>query len=266
MKKIILIFTSALLITSCEEKEPITEEIVNIEEIAAEIPEEDLFEYQALTVMYIGDFGGSDIRIIVNYVSKTNAIGYNIHRGLQRNLSGRVTRNGDSIIVALAEPGDHKFDGVFELLFIGDDFEPKGTWISNSGEIPEQRFSLKKMDSSETEYPDMDTKITVANLHHFFSDANDTLGEYSFKSDGLVIFSYYPGGYNYNYSGLEESEQPQQMKTIQGSWSLKGNKVRVSWEKNIVLAKPQMEYKIIQEEYEVQLEWPDNSIYMRMYP
>lgn len=263
-----LVFASIALITaSCSDTEPITEEVVDIEGIVAEIPEEDLFEYDALSGMYIGDFGGSDIRIIVSYVSQTNAVGYNIHRGLQRNLSGRVSRSSDSVTVALAEPGDHKFDGVFELVFIGDDPEPKGTWISNSGKIPEKSFSLKKMDASESDYPDGGTKISESNLHQFFSDASDTLGEYSFKSDGLVIFSYYPGGYSYEYGGDEnENGAKQQLKSIQGSWSLSGNKVTVSWEKNAVLAKSQMVYTIHQEEYEAQLRYKDNPIYMRMYP
>jgi hypothetical protein len=263
MKYFIAFISSSLFLASCGEKEPITEDVVEFEGVAAEIPEEDLFDYEALAGMYTGDFGGSDIRIIVNYVSKTNAIGYNILRGLQRNISGRVTRSGDSVVVALAEPGDHKFDGVFELLFIGNDPEPKGTWISNSGKIDEQKFSLKKMEAEESGYPDGDTKISESNLHNFFSDAGDTIGDYSFKSDGLVIFSYYPGGYSY---GHEEKQSQQQMKTIQGSWSMAGKKVTISWEKNSIFPKPQMVYTINQGEYEAQLEWPNNPIYMRMYP
>ncbi|MFT5860778.1 MAG: hypothetical protein ACI865_002892 [Flavobacteriaceae bacterium] len=267
MTQFLVFASAALIIVSCGDTEPITEEVVAIEGVVAEIPEEDLFEYDALAGMYIGDFGGSDIRIIVSYVSQTNAVGYNIHRGLQRNLSGRVSRNGDSAVVALAEPGDHKFDGVFELVFIGDDPEPKGTWISNSGKIPEQSFNLKKMDASEAGYPEDGTKISESNLHQFFSDASDTLGEYSFKSDGLVIFSYYPGGYSYEFDEEENGNSVnQQLTSIQGSWSLSGNKVTVSWEKNAILAQSQMVYTINQEEYEAQLLYKDNPIYMRMYP
>ena len=69
---------------SCEDKTIIQEEI-KINKIEAEIPQEDNFHYDTLQGMYIGDFGGSDIRLIINYVSNKNAIGYNIHKGLQRN-------------------------------------------------------------------------------------------------------------------------------------------------------------------------------------
>ena len=90
------------------------------------------------------------------------------------------------------------------------------------------------MEAGESRYPDGDTKISESNLHNFFSDAGDTIGDYSFKSDGLVIFSYYPGGYSY---GHEEKQSQQQMKTIQGSWSMAGKKVTISWEKNSIFPK-----------------------------
>jgi hypothetical protein len=264
MTRFLLFGIGVFLFCSCEDAVPTVKDVVEIEGINAEIPDEDIFDYDTLKGMYSGDFGGSDIRIIISYVSKTNAVGYNIHRGLQRNLSGKVTRSGDSVTVALAEPGDHKFDGVFELLFIGENSEPKGSWKSNSGKLPEQNFSLKKMKIGKNEYMDTDTEITSSNLHNFFGDASDTLGDYSFQNDGLVIFSYYPGGYS--YADEEEGSRAQQMKKIQGSWSMKGKLVTVAWEKNAVFPKSKMTYKIKQGEYEAQLDWPNNAIYMRMYP
>lgn len=255
-------------LTSCQNPEPTTKDVVEIEGINAEIPEEDLFNYDTLQGMYVGDFGGSDIRIILNYASKTNAVGYNIHKGLQRNLSGKVTRSGDSVTVFMAEPGDHEFDGVFELLFIGEGSEPQGTWKSNSGIISPKEFKLKKTETSKSRNWDEDEKITMQNLHHYFEDAADTLGEYSFKSDGLVVFSYYPGGY---WTGGYEKEddiarQKKQMKEILGTWTMEGNNVIVAWAPNKVLPQGKMTYAIKQGEYEAQLLWKDNPIYMRMYP
>ena len=95
MKRIIYSCLILLLIASCKEKEA-PKEVLTINNIPAEIPETDKFDYDTLKGMYTGDFGGSDIRIILNYVSQNNAIGYNIHKGLQRNLSGNVSRSGDS--------------------------------------------------------------------------------------------------------------------------------------------------------------------------
>lgn len=253
------------LFSACQEPETITTELVEIEGVEADIPDADLFNYDTLQGMYFGNFGGSDIRIILNYASKTNAVGYNIHKGLQRNLSGKVTRSGDSVTVYMAEPGDHEFDGVFELLFIGEGSEPQGTWKSNSGIISPKSFKLKKVEASKSH--DWDEKISMENLHQFFSDATDTLGDYSFKSDGLVVFSYYPGGYwTENEDEDEAARSKKQMKEIQGTWSMEGDFVTVAWAPNKILPKGIMRYKVEQGDYEAQLTWKDNPIYMRMYP
>lgn len=267
MLRYLTLLLGIALLSSCQEAEPITTDLIEIEGVDADIPDADLFNYDSLQGMYFGNFGGSDIRIILNYVSKTNVVGYNIHKGLQRNLSGKVTRSGDSITVYMAEPGDHEFDGVFELLFVGEESEPQGTWKSNSGIISPKEFKLKKVETSKSRNWDETEKISMENLHQFFSDATDTLGDYSFKSDGLVVFSYYPGGY---WTEDEEEDEvarsKKQMKEIQGTWSMEGDYVNIAWAPNKILPKSNMRYEVIQEEYEARLEWKDNPIYMHMYP
>lgn len=264
MLRFALLLSVIACLSACNSPESDSKDSVEVEEIAAEIPEEDLFNYDGLKGMYMGDFGGSDIRIILNYVSKNNVVGYNIHKGLQRNLSGKVERSGDSVKVYMAEPGDHEFDGVFELVFIGEDAEPSGEWTSNSGIISAKSFTLKRVKADEKVEWSENPTITFENLHYHFSDAYDTLGEYSFKKDGLVIFSYYPGGYWSNDSEVERSKS--QMKQIQGTWSMKGDVVTVAWEPNRILPKGQMSYKVQQGEYEASLFWEGNPIYMRVYP
>lgn len=268
MFRYLTLIVGIALFTACQESEPITKDVVEIEGITADIPDADLFNYDTLQGMYVGNFGGSDIRIILNYVSKTNAVGYNIHKGLQRNLSGKVTRSGDSITVFMAEPGDHEFDGVFELLFVGEGSEPQGSWKSNSGIISPKEFKLTRVQTKEGVDWENNEKITMQNLHNYFSEADDSLGEYSFKSDGLVVFSYYEGGY-WGDGSDEENEierSKKQMKQIQGTWSMDVKYVTVAWEPNKVLPKLKMRYEVKQGEYEAELFWKDNSIYMRMYP
>jgi hypothetical protein len=264
MRTYLLLLFGITLFSACQDSTSEGTNLVEIEGIEAEIPEEDRFDYDTLQGMYIGNFGGSDIRIILNYVSQTNAVGYNIHKGLQRNLSGKVTRSGDSVTVFMAEPGDHEFDGVFELLFIGENSEPKGTWKSNSGIISPKEFKLKRIEANKTGNWEEYEKITIENLHQYFGEASDSLGEYSFKSDGLVIFSYYPGGYWEEDD--EAARSKKQMKQIQGTWSMKDNFVTVAWEANRILPKSDMRYEVKQGEYEAELYWKDNPIYMRMYP
>lgn len=265
MRRYFTLLLGIALLSSCGD-DPALKDAVEVEEITAEIPDADLFNYDTLQGMYFGNFGGSDIRIILNYVSKTNAVGYNIHKGLQRNLSGKVTRSGDSITVFMAEPGDHEFDGVFELLFVGEGSEPKGTWKSNSGIISPKEFKLKRVQTKDGIDWENNEKITMENLHNYFGNAMDSLGEYSFKSDGLVVFSYYPGGYwSDDYEQNDAQRNKKQMKQIQGTWSMKDNFVTVAWEPNKILPKLDMRYEVKQGEYEWELYWKDNPIQMGMY-
>lgn len=240
MRFIISICILSITLISCSETVEVKNE-VTIEKIEPTIPPEDNYDYDTLQGMYIGGFGGSDIRIILNYISKKNAIGYNIHKGLQRNITGKVTRSGDSVQLVMTEPGDNEFDGVFTINFIGNDDAPYGTWESNSGEIPKQEFKLKKVIQ-----PDEDDfeEVTITNFSRIFNLVRDTIGNYSFNNDGLVILEYYEGEYNY-----EDLESLDQMKQLKGSWSLKGTHVTINWEPNKIFPNNKLELDIVEHEY-----------------
>lgn len=218
MKRVLPIAIVALTFIGCssnENKEP--EVLVN--RIPAVIPPEDNFYYDTLKGMYMGDFGGSDIRIILNYVSGSNAIGYNIHKGLTRNLSGKVERHGDSILIQMAEPGDHEFDGVFNLVFNGIDKSPTGTWESNSGKISAKNFDLKKVERNKEETDG----LTAYNFSNYFSFLSDSLGNYHFERDGLCRYEYYP---------IVDDQEAEQLVEVNGSWSLTDSIVIIEWQPN----------------------------------
>src|SRR5829696_6629260 len=65
---------------------------------------------------YIGDFKGSPIAITLNYVSDNHASGYNIHKGLTRNVSGTVEASENGLHLVLEEPGNNQYDGKFDLV------------------------------------------------------------------------------------------------------------------------------------------------------
>jgi len=237
------IFYSLCILTitlvSCSEETVVKDE-VTVEKVEPTIHPEDNYDYDTLRGMYIGGFGGSDIRIILNYISKKNVIGYNIHKGLQRNITGKVSRSGDSVQLVLAEPGDNEFDGVFTINFIGIDDQPYGSWESNSGEIPKQEFKLKKIIQST----DRD-EVTVANFADIFYYVRDSIGEYSFNDDGLVILEYYKDQDN------DEDRAMAQMQQLKGSWSLKGEHVTINWEPNDIFPNNilELDVNVIDAEY-----------------
>lgn len=228
------ILSSYLVSCGNPEEEKETEKI----EVAAEIPEEDTFDYDTLQGMYIGDFAGSDIRIILNYVSSKNAIGYNIHKGLQRNINGKVSRSGDSVTMILQEPGDNEYDGTFSLLFIGNDLHPTGIWESFSGKISKKKFKLDKIVFREAKNED---DINDSNFASYFNYLADTVGHYEFHNDGLCLYIYYP---NPDYENHLD-----QLVEIQGTWSLKGRNVTVDWQPNAVFPDRKSLFTVTRSEY-----------------
>lgn len=237
MKSLLLFTVLTIALFSCTEKT--VEQEVKVDKIQPEIPEEDTFPYDTLQGIYIGDFGGSPIRIILNYVSNKNAIGYNIHKGLQRNIMGKVTRSGDSIQLVLSEPGDNKYDGVFTINFTGIDNAPEGEWTANDKKIPGQSFKLKKVIIDEKL---KEGEITMTNFADVFNQMSDTIGEYRFMNDGLVILKYYPDN--------DADWDKQQYKELKGSWELKGKHVIVNWEPSTIFKGDVIEMDIVESEYE----------------
>lgn len=233
-KKIILISILFFTLFSCEQKEP--EEIITINEIKPEIPPVDDFNYDTLKGIYSGDFGGSDIRIVLNYVNQTNAIGYNIHKGLQRNLSGKVEKIGDSIKIILNEPGDNKYDGVFTLNLIGDYQKLTGNWVANDSKYGDKDFVLHK--KVKLEYESF-KKLTADNFSMYIDLLEDTTGTYNLSDDGLCRYDYYPSN-----DGVE------QLVSILGSWTFKNNQLIFDWQPNEYFKNSQTIYNYFYNENE----------------
>ncbi|MFT6245609.1 MAG: hypothetical protein ACJA0U_002706 [Salibacteraceae bacterium] len=249
MRTIFSLCILSIVLFSCSETPKVKEE-VTVNKLEPTIPEEDIYDYDTLQGMYLGGFGGSDIRIILNYISKKNAIGYNIHKGLQRNITGKVSRKGDTVQLVMTEPGDNKFDGVFTINFIGNDDSPYGSWESNSGKIPRQEFKLKKI-ITDTDRGDHDQleDINVSNFANVFYYLTDSIGEYSFKEDGLVTLNYYENLESETIENEDEERALEQMIELKGSWSLKGTHVTINWEPNDIFPNNILELDMIDNEY-----------------
>lgn len=219
MKKSAFLLLILPLFFACQTDEQ-DKEIIKVKKVAAVIPEEDLFDYDTLTGIYKGDFSGSEIRIILTYVSGSNAIGYNIHKGLQRNLNGKVSRSGDTIDMILEEPGDHEYDGIFNLRFIGIDDTPSGNWTPINDKIDSKEFMLSKVIiSRDYENETAENFVTVNGTMY------DTIGHYLFQDDGLVVFDYYP-------SDLKEGASIQKQE-VTGNWIYtEDSLLRIDWQPN----------------------------------
>jgi len=196
------------------------------------------FDWDTLKGIYIGDFAGSEIRIKITYVSNKNVVGYNIHKGLLRNISGKVSETQDSVILYMDEPGDNQFDGTFQILIDRQNLNVNGTWVPFNKKLSKKAFTLKKLIPED--YND-NAVISNANFANYFSYVGDSLGDFYFSDDGFVVYSYYPR--------LDEIHRNEQLESVKGSWSVKGKDVIINWQENPVFPAKMSTFKIGKEEY-----------------
>ena len=236
MTKVAILLFISFLIFSCQQKIEPKEQIKEITS-DPEILAVDDFNYDTLKGLYSGDFNGNQIRIVISYSSQSNAIGYNIHKGLHRNISGAVTKSEDTVYMILSEPGDHEFDGVFSLTFVGEDNNPSALWICNDPKIKPKQFSLSKIITPSKN----SDKLSQANFSNYFDLITDTIGTYSFENDGFVLFEYYPK--------TDEENRVEQLIEIKGNWSLNGETITINWQENSLFSRKEI-FNIMKTDYE----------------
>lgn len=240
MKTYLLALISfVLVLTSCQEEPNEELNTLSSEELVEVVEDFPEFDWDTLKGMYIGDFAGSDIRINITYISSKNVVGYNIHKGLLRNISGKVEQSMDSVLLKMEEPGDNKFDGTFQLFVNRENLAINGIWVPFDKKLTPKTFTLKKVIPLEYEE---NAPITNGNFARYYSYVSDSIGEFSFDEDGFVIYSYYP---NNAAKGKKD-----QLETVKGTWSVKGKSVIVNWQPNTAFPKSSSVFDITNDEYQ----------------
>jgi len=234
------IATAIIVLFSCNEK---TEKIVD-ENVFPEEKEgvnlSDTVLLDTLEGIYIGDFGGSDIRLIITHVAHNHVVGYDVYKGLRRNLLGKIKKSKDSVNLELFEPGDNEFDGVFTLNISLNSFKGEGEWVSNTGKISPKFFKFEKLDRENWEWEGDISNLTNANFTSVFYWVEDSLGSIHFESDGSCNYQYYPS--------TDEEERREQMKEIKGSWSKKGEKIMINWQPNNIFPTRKSTFKMSEDD------------------
>lgn len=246
----LLIAASGLLLlsTSCSSdtdaaKNNITAEKTSVDSVSTEewFPQTN---FDTLKGLYTGDFGDGFINVVLTYVNDKKAIGYNVHKGLQRNISGSVVQKKDHFELTLNEPGDNQFDGIFTLIISKKDGSVNANWTANNPKIPSKKFTLKKR-PVQSESSDKSIfeggKITEENFMEVFSYSNLDGGYVEFKENGILRYTYYPDG--------QENEQQE---IIKGSWKFDDQKTLIiNWSKNTRFKQQVMKFKLTQKEDEM---------------
>jgi len=108
-----------------------------------------------VTGTYKGDFKGSPIAIHRQYLAGKRICGYNVHKGLRRNISGSIVlENGSQLHLVMQEPGTNEFDGTFDMWLDSATGKISGKWTPMSGkEQAAAKFTLSKLDGNgDTDY------------------------------------------------------------------------------------------------------------------
>lgn len=250
MKYFVILFLFCCLIVSCGGNNDDSVSSKDVETEVNEVLSFEPFDWDTLKGGYLGDFGGSEIRINITYVSNKNVVGYNIHKGLFRNISGKVTETMDSIVLHMDEPGDHKFDGTFQIVVLKSDLSMHGTWVPFKKGLGKKVFSLEKIIIDKD-----DKKLSNSNFSDYFYYVSDSLGSFYFDNSGFVKYKYYPKTDNVNYAD--------QLEEIKGSWTISGKNLLINWAENPVFPSRKSTFKVIfdTEEYNFELIGEGRTLY-----
>ncbi|MVT44276.1 hypothetical protein GO495_27015 [Chitinophaga oryziterrae] len=164
--------------------------------------------------LYKGDFAGDPIYLTINFASGKHVAGYNVHKGLRRNLSGTMQQTANGWELVINEPGDHPFDGIFKLVFDSAFTSAKGEWkpLNVPSSLKEKNFTLARI-----EMPDNGAD----GLYH--DVLNGDHSDITFQEDGNCIFNY--------YDKINDSTFAEQMNTVRGTWEKKDTTLLVTWHK-----------------------------------
>lgn len=201
----------ALLLIACHSRQPATPGHV------AGIPEGLAL---SVTGTYSGHYSKGLITLVINYISGGIASGYDIHKGLRRNLNGEVTQKGGQLSFVLKEPGGNPYDGTFFLNLDTASKKITGKWVpTDSTKAHSGRLDLARADEKDNdEYAD---------------SWEGNLGELIFYNNGTCSLEYYPS-----------KDDNSQLITVHGSYEKNEDTIRIEWQRNS--RTPVLNMKLIQ--------------------
>jgi hypothetical protein len=159
--------------------------------------------------IYTGQFSKGLITIVINYISGRTVSGYDIHKGLRRNINGQVTQQGDLLNFVLKEPGNHPFDGTFSFALDTVKWKIKGKWTPiDSAKMQVRQLALSRKTEAETEF-----------TGSWVTGRDSTL---MLNGDGTCSFELYE----------RPADSTSQLIRVKGNYFISGKECRIEWEKN----------------------------------
>lgn len=167
---------------------------------------------------YSGSFDQGYITIVLNYINGKNVSGYNLHKGVRRNINGNLEADANGFKFIVKEPGDNPFDGTFEFTIDTTKFALKGMWIPfDSTKTRSKALALLKQPKKTTVSYDDQLGLWVPATGTYSTDT--TL---DFSPEGICEYKFYatPG------------DSTSQATSVKGNYIMVKDTVLIEWQKN----------------------------------
>jgi hypothetical protein len=172
---------------------------------------------------YSGPFRKGLLILVVNYVSGNTVSGYDLNRGIRRNLNGTVEEKDGRFTLVLQEPGGSRYDGTFYLSIDSPAQRIGGNWVpADSSLIHSSALTLARLSQSGTP------------IDEFYDhDWNSELGTLTFEEGNTCNLEYYP-------ERTDDNPNPQRI-MINGNFIRNGDTILIDWQNNKLTPAPQMQ-------------------------
>lgn len=178
------------------------------------------YDTQKFIGEYMGAFGKNTLILDINYVNGNNVSGFNIVKGNRRNIKGTLEDKGNTFVFKMEEPGNDKYDGIFDFTIDTTSLNVSGEWTPNDTSLSKKTFTLKRR--SEKGQPEGYSGTWF--LENFTVEL---------KTDGTGIAK---GGYEDKKANWIETE-------IKCTWIDEGEGITIEWAKNPAFKKATMKFK-----------------------
>ncbi len=171
---------------------------------------------------YSGDFKKGLLTLVINYVQGNTISGYDLHRGLRRNLNGSIEEKDSGFVLVLKEPGGSSYDGTFYVSMDRSAQKISGNWIPidstkiRSGALVLERFGKSSGPSGDSDgdgYGDF-----------YYADWRGDLGTLTFAQNSTCKLEYEQDS---TARGVND-----QIITINGNYIRKNDTILIDWQNN----------------------------------
>lgn len=157
---------------------------------------------------YTGQFNNSAISLTFRHMAGNNISGFNVLKGLKRNLTGSIEIDGGKLHLLVTEPGTNSTDGSFELWIDTNTWKGSGKWtpLEKGKEV---HFSFERR-GDESSFP------------AYFTIFEDSLGNIlEFDPKGTCTYKYF------------SDSTKKQLLSIRGNFEMRADSTLATyWQKN----------------------------------